>query len=124
MDRDALLLHQVHAAKLTADVAGSIASTPLMWQQRVPLALLSAFLPAVVASAVIMRTDLSKLRRTRRGRYVLAHMPPAAQAVRGAGQLIAWWAAYRHSPAGILAGLAVVVVGWSHGLLALVRALR
>jgi hypothetical protein len=45
-------------------------------------ALAIAFLPAIVASALVSRLDLSALRHTRRGRYVLANMPPTAQAVR------------------------------------------
>lgn len=118
MDRQALLLHQVHAAKLATDISAGIVSGWLMWQRRVPAALLSGFLPAVIASAVVTRRDLSALADTRRGRYVLAHMPPAAQALRLAGQVVAWRAEYEHSPAGIVAGHALVAAGWSHGLLA------
>jgi hypothetical protein len=117
MDRDAILLHQVHRAKLAADVGAGVVSDWLMWRRRVPLALLAAFLPAILASAITMRSDLSKLRRTRRGRYVLAHMPPAAQTLRGIGQFMMWWAAYRHSRIGMALGLLVVAIGWSHGIL-------
>ena len=116
MDRDAYLLHQVHPAKLATDVTAGVVSGWLMWHRRVPAALLAAFVPAAVASAVLMRRDLSGLRQTRRGRYVLAHMPPSAQAVRLAGQLVAWRSAYRHRPWGIVAGHLVVVAGWSYGL--------
>jgi hypothetical protein len=73
-----------------------------------------ASLPAwIVASALVLRRDLSGLRGTRR--YVLAHMPPAAQAVRLLGQITAWRAAYRHRPGGILIGVLVIVAGWSFG---------
>ena len=116
MDRDAYLLHQVHPAKLATDITVGVVSGWLMWHRRVPAALLAAFVPAAVASAVLMRRDLSGLRQTRRGRYVLAHMPPSAQAVRLAGQLVAWRSAYRHRPWGIVAGHLVVVAGWSYGL--------
>jgi hypothetical protein len=70
---------------------------------------------------VLVRRDLSRIRRTRRGRYVLEHMPPSAQAVRLLGQTIAWHAAYRHRPMGIVLGHVIVVVGWSHGLLSRIR---
>jgi hypothetical protein len=118
MDRDAFLLHQVHPAKLATDIGAGIVSDVLMWHRKVPASLLAAFVPAAVASTVLMRRDLSAIRDTRRGRYVLAHMPPSAQAVRFAGQLVAWRAAYRHSVAGIVAGHLLVVAGWSHGLAA------
>ena len=117
MDRDAYLLHQVHPAKLATDIGAGIISDWLMWHRRVPAALLASFPPAMTASAILMRRDLSALRGTRRGRYVLAHMPPSAQAVRFAGQLVAWRAAYRHSLAGIVAGHLIVIAGWSYGLI-------
>jgi hypothetical protein len=48
---------------------------------------------------------------------VLVHMPPSAQALRYAGAVLVWHAAYRHRPAGILFGHVLVVLGWSYGLL-------
>jgi hypothetical protein len=92
-----------------------------MWRRNVPGALLAGFVPAVVASAVLIRRDLSGIRSTRRGRYVLAHMPPSAQAVRAVGLVIVWRAAYRHRLAGIALGHVVVAAGWSYGLPALLR---
>jgi hypothetical protein len=108
----------VHAAKLATDISAAIVSGWLMWHRRVPAALAAGFVPAAIASALLTRRDLSALADTRRGRYVLAHMPPAAQALRMAGQVVVWRAEYKHRPAGIVAGHALVAVGWSHGLLA------
>ena len=99
MDTDNYLLHQVHAGKLATDITAGSVSTVLMWQRRIPFALVIAHVPPVVATALMLRRDLSGLRGTRRGRYVLAHMPPAAQAVHMLGQITAWRAAYRHRPA-------------------------
>ena len=118
MDRQAYLLHQVHTAKLATDISAGIVSGWLMWQRRVPAALLAGFVPAAVASALVMRRDLSVLADTRRGRYVMAHMPPVAQALRLAGQVVVWRAEYEHRLAGIVVGHALVAAGWSHGLLA------
>jgi len=118
MDRQAYLLHQVHAAKLATDISAAIVSGWLMWHRRAPAALLAGFVPAGIASALVTRRDLSRLADTRRGRYVMAHMPPAAQALRLAGQVVVWRAEYRHRLSGIVAGHALVAVGWSHGLLA------
>jgi hypothetical protein len=113
---DRYLLHQVHAAKLATDITSGIVSTVLMWRHRVAPALVIAFVPAIVASALVLRCDLSGLRDTRRGRYVLANMPPAAQAVRMLGQILAWLAAYRRRPGGVVAGFLVTLMGWSFGL--------
>ncbi|GAA1230382.1 hypothetical protein [Oryzihumus leptocrescens] len=116
MDRRAYLLHQVHPAKLATDCAADAVSTWLMWRGRPRTALLVAHLAAAVASAGVTRRDLSTLEGTRRGAYVLQHMPPSAQVVRYLGQVVAWRAAYRHRPLGIALGHVVVAAGWSHGL--------
>jgi len=117
MDRETYLLHQVHAAKLATDLAADVASTWLMWHRRPRASLVVAHLLAAVASACVARRDLSALKETRRGRYVLSHMPPSAQAVRYLGQVLAWHEAYRRRPAGIALGHVIVAAGWSHGLL-------
>jgi hypothetical protein len=116
MDHDRYLLHQVHAAKLATDITFGIVSTVLMWRHRVASALVIAFVPAIVASALVLRLDLSDLRDTRRGRYVLANMPPTAQAVRMLGQIFAWLAAYLRRPSGIVTGILITISGWSFGL--------
>jgi hypothetical protein len=116
MDRNAYVLHQVHPLKLGADVAADVVSVRLMWARRPFAALLVAHALAVAGSAVVLRHDPSWLAGTRRGRYVLSHMPLTAQALRYAGQCLAWRAAYRRRPAGIALGHLLVVAGWCHGL--------
>jgi len=93
-----------------------VISTELMWRRHARAALLVAFLPSALATARVLRCDLSSLRNTKRGRSVVEHMPPAAQAVRLFGQAVTWRAAYRHRRFGVTAG-AEDLVGWSHGLL-------
>lgn len=110
------LLHQVHPAKIGADVTASIISNVLLWQAKpVTGVAVRCVLPIASSAAVLGLADLDALSRTRRGRYVLAHMPPAAQAVRLAGDALMGLGAYRRSPALFAAGAAVVVLGWSHG---------
>lgn len=53
MDRDTYLLHQVHAAKLGPDGSADVVSTWLMWQRRVPAAVLAGFLPAGIGSTIV-----------------------------------------------------------------------
>ena len=116
MDHERYLLHQVHAAKLATDITFGIVSIVLIWRHRVMSAFVIAFVPAIVASALVLRLDLSGLRDTRRGSYVLANMPPGAQAMRILGQIFAWLAAYQRRPNGIVAGLLITLSGWSFGL--------
>jgi hypothetical protein len=117
IDRDVYLLHQVHPLKLFTDVACGLASAALMWRRRVRLALFVAHLPPAVSSALLMRSDLSQLKATRRGRYVLAHMPPSAQALRLLGQAMMWRAAFRHRRPEVAAGALTILAGWSFGVL-------
>jgi hypothetical protein len=116
MNKDDLVLHQVHWAKLTADVAASVGSLALIWKGHRRLGLTVHFCIPVLASAVLMRVDTGPLRSTRRGRYVLKHMPPAAQAVRLAGDTVTTIGAWRRNGVVIAVGMLVVVAGWSHGL--------
>jgi hypothetical protein len=115
MDQETFLLHQVHPAKLATDITADIVSTWLMWRGRPWLALLLANGPAIVATAVVTRQDLTPLKETKRGQYVLKHMPPAAQAVRYGGQVLAWYAAYKRRPVGIAIGHLAIIAGWSYG---------
>ena len=116
MNKDDLVLHQVHWAKLTADVAASVGSLVLIWKGHRRLGLTIHLGIPVLASAVLMRADTGALRLTRRGRYVLEHMPVAAQAVRLAGDAVMTIGAWRRNGVVIGAGAVVVVAGWSHGL--------
>jgi hypothetical protein len=118
MNKDDLVLHQVHWAKLTADVAASIVSLTLIWKGHRRLGLIVHLGTRVLASAVLLRADTQTLRSTRRGKYVLEHMPVAAQAVRLAGDAVMTIGARRRNGPVIAIGTLVVVAGWSHGLVA------
>ncbi len=111
------LLHQVHPAKIGADLGASIISDVLLWRERPAAAVaLRCVVPIASSAAVLVLADLDALARTRRGRYVLAHMPPSAQAVRIAGDALMGIGAYRRSPLLCAAGAAMVMAGWSHAL--------
>jgi hypothetical protein len=116
MDTEDLVLHQVHWPKLAADVIASVSSLTLIWGgHRIPGLIIHFLIPAV-ASAVLLPADTTRLRSTRRGEYVLAHMPPAAQAVRLAGDAVMTIGAWRRNAVLIAAGTVIVIAGWSHGL--------
>jgi len=78
-----VLVHQVHPAKISADATASIVSSTLLWHGQPKAALaVRIMLPAAGSLAVLTLADLDALTETAPGRYVLAHMPPSAQAVR------------------------------------------
>ncbi len=117
IDRDAILVHQVHPVKLAFDISASAVSNVLLWQHRLGAGLVSRYLLPVMGSALVMGfADLDKLRDTRRGRYVLQHMPPASTALRLGGDTLMAVGAWRRKPSWLLAGALTVVAGWSHGV--------
>ena len=116
MDKRALLLHQIHPAKLGTDITAEIASGILLWQRKPTAGVLVRLVPPAIASAVLIRSNLEPLAHTARGRYVLAHMPPAAQGIRAAGDVLTAWGSWRRSPPMILAGAIIIAAGWSCGL--------
>ena len=116
--RDALLVSQVHPAKLAVDVGASLVSIGLLWRGHRRTGMIIHYgLPVVGSAVVLAAADLDRLATTPAGRYALEHMPPSAQAVRLAGDAITVWGARRRSRALVALGLGVVVAGWCHGLL-------
>jgi hypothetical protein len=55
MDRTTYLVHQVHGAKLAADIGAGVMSSWLMWRGRPVIALLVAHTAAAIASAMVVR---------------------------------------------------------------------
>jgi hypothetical protein len=71
-------------------------------------------LPVAGSLAVLTLADLDVLAQTAPGRYVLAHMPPPAQAVPLAGHALMGLGAGRRNLALLLAAAAVIAASWSH----------
>jgi hypothetical protein len=114
---DGAVIHQVHPAKIGADVTASVVSNLLLWQERPAVAVaVRVVVPIAGSAAVLILADLDGLSRTRRGRYVLAHMPPSAQAVRLAGDALMGLGAYRRNALLLIAGAMMIGAGWSHGM--------
>lgn len=111
-------MHQVHWAKLAADAAAEVVSLRLIWTGRRTVGFIVHFLTPAMASAAVLRADTTRLRSTRRGKYVLKHMPAAAQAVRLIGDALMTIGAWQRNGLFIAAGGLIVIAGWSHGLVA------
>jgi hypothetical protein len=114
-----VLYHQIHPAKLATDLTAEVVSTVLLWRHCLISGLLVRLVPAIVASAVLMRRteDLERLRSSAAGRYVHDYMTPRAQGVRALGDVLTAIGAWRRRPSVIVLGWAVVGAGWSRGLL-------
>ena len=112
-----VLYHQIHPAKLAADVSAAFISTYLIWQHKFGLAMLSAFVPAILASALVMRfADLERLKQSPFGHYIRPFMTRRIEAWRFAGQVVVWVGAWYHQFWLIPAGLAIVIAAWMSGL--------
>ena len=117
-DDTVLLLHQVHPAKLAIDISSSLASTVLLWRRYARAGLLFRYIPPLIGSAAVLRfADLDARRDRPSGRYVVAHMPPAAQAIRLAGDTMMAFGAWRRRPAIVAVGVVLIALGWSDGVL-------
>ncbi len=116
IDREAILVHQVHPVKLAFDISASVVSNLLLWQHRLGAGLVSRYLLPVTGSALVLGfADVDRMRDTPRGRYVLEHMPPASTALRLGGDTLMAVGAWRRKPSWLLAGALIVAAGWSHG---------
>jgi hypothetical protein len=110
-----VLVHQVHPVKIGADITASVVSDVLLWKHKPRTAVaVRVLLPAAGTAAVLGLADLGALARTRRGQYVMDHLPPSAQAVRLAGDAVMGLGAHRHSRPLLLLGATLVAAGWSH----------
>jgi hypothetical protein len=111
-----VLYHQIHPAKLAADIGSSLVSTYLMWRRRFAWAMLAAFVPAVVASVLVIRyADLEKRKRSPFGRYVGRYMNRRVEAWRFFGQVLMWGGAWYRVGWLLPAGLGIVVAAWASG---------
>ena len=122
---DKAAVHQVHPAKISVDITASVISNALLWNGR-PKAAIAArvLLPVAGSLAVLSLADLDALATTRPGRYMLAHMPPSAQAVRLAGDALMGLGAHRRSAALLIVGVIVIAAGWSQAAWPVDAALR
>ena len=90
-----VLYHQIHPAKLAADIGGSIISTYLMWRRRFVAAMLGAFVPAGLASVlVIAYADLERKKHSPFGRYVHRYMDWRVSTGRSLGRVVIWVGAW------------------------------
>ena len=111
------LYHQIHPAKLFADIATALVAIDLFWRQALVPGLIIALLPPLLVSAVLMReADFERYRASPMGAYLRQFMPPWVQALRLFGVGVAFYAAWYQFPAGVISGLALVAICWANGI--------
>jgi len=112
-----VLYHQIHPAKLGADIAAEIVSLPFLWYHWLAWGLVTHFAPAFIASALMLRFgDFSAIKAAPRGDYLRRYMTPPIQFARFAADMAMMAAAWFHEPVVIAAGVAVVIAAWTYGL--------
>jgi hypothetical protein len=123
MDRqEKMLYHQMRPLKLPADSSPMLAVIYFGWRRRpAPALLASSALPGL-ASALLMRyADLEPLKESRAGRYMRQYMMPAMLRPRATVAGVIFLGAWSRHAGLALAGLLIVLAGWSGGLLAAAR---
>ena len=116
--RERALYHQIHPAKLFADISTAIVAIDLFWRHALVPGLIIALLPPVLVSAVLVReANFERVRSSPMGAYLRRFMPPWVQAMRLFGVGVAFYAAWYHFPAGVISGLALVAICWANGVL-------
>lgn len=115
--RERVLYHQIHPAKLFADISTTVVAIDLFWRHALVPGLLIALLPPVLVSVVLVHeVDLVRYRSSPMGAYLRRFMPPWVQALRLFGVGVAFDAAWYHFPAGVVIGLALVAICWANGI--------
>lgn len=115
--RERFLYHQIHPAKLFADVSTAVIGIDLFWRHQLAPGLIIALVaPLLVTAVLLLEADLDRYRSSAMGAYLRRFMPPWVQAVRLFGVGVAFYAAWYHVPAGVIGGLVLVAVCWANGI--------
>ncbi len=116
--REKALYHQIYPAKLLTDWGTAMLAAYLLWQHQLVIALLVALVPAVAASALVVRyADLESYKASAFGRDIARYMTPTMQLARLVGLAAFWAAAWYHAVLLVAAGLIIVVAAWARDFL-------
>jgi hypothetical protein len=117
-NREKTLYNQIHPAKLVTDIGSTAPGLYLLWQRNLVFGLIVLFVPAFIASFILIRyADLEKYKQSALGKYVARYMTGAMQALRLLGLLIMMVGAWLHIVAFFPLGLLVVILAWIRGLI-------
>ena len=116
--REKVLYHQIYPGKLMADVSASVLSLYFFWRHKPVAALLTMFLPPIIASwIIIQRVDLEKYKHSALGKYLNTYMTRQMEALRMAGNIPMIIGAWYHKAWLMSVGVIMVLFGWLRGVL-------
>ena len=105
------VIHQLHPAKIAVDVLSAALALWFFWGHQLLDGLGISLVPPLAASALVMRFDLERLRRSPAGERMMRFMTPAVQAARLLGFAAIAAGGWLHSVF-VIAGGAVWIAGW------------
>ena len=112
------LYHQIHPLKLFTDGCAEVVSLYLFWKRKLVAGLIVAFVPPMIASALIIKwVDLEAYKQSAFGSYIHAYMTPFVVVVRLLGTVVTHLGAWYRKPVLIPLGLLIVLLGWLRGIL-------
>ena len=110
------LYQQIHPAKLATDIASFVLSTYIIWVHQLIFGVLAGFIPAIIASVIVVRyADLDRYATSLLGRYVAKYMTRTMEAVRFVGLFVSWVGAWYHIWWIIGVGILIVILAWLRG---------
>jgi len=114
--KEKILYHQIHPLKLLVDIGTGLLTTYFAWQHNVVWFLPLFLIPSVVTTILLIKfADLEKLKASSFGKYIKNYMNRIVEAIRFAGQIIMWIAAWFHLPVLIIMGVLIIVGAWFNG---------
>jgi hypothetical protein len=114
--KEKLLYHQIHPLKIGVDVTTSLITTYFAWHHNVVWFLILFIIPSIIITILLIRyADIERLKDSAFGKYVGQHMTKAIEAIRFAGQIVMWSAAWFHLPLLIVVGFFIIIGGWLNG---------
>jgi len=116
--KERVLYHQVHPIKLATDGLSAVAALWLLDEHRLWAALLVMFVPAILASVMLLSVaDLTAIQDSSMGRYLRRHMTRSVEGTRLAAMAIMSVGAWRHQWWLVGLGPILVVAAWTSGLI-------
>jgi len=117
--REKELYQQIHPAKLATDIASFVLSAYVIWIHQLILGVLVGFIPAIIASVIVIRyANFERYAASRLGRYVAKYMTRTMEAVRFVGLFVSWGGAWYHIWWIIGVGILIVILAWLRGKIA------
>jgi hypothetical protein len=111
------LYSQIHPVRLFTDWTTGLYAVYLLWYQDLVAAMITAFIPSLIVSLVIVRfVDLEKVKNAPFGRYFKRTYNRTIDLTRFGGFIIMCGGAWMQVAPAVAVGLAVIIGTWTYGL--------